>query len=63
MALVAALSLTAAQARAAAYPEAGVTARDVNADSDFTSESLGGYVETWGSLAPHFKRFIDGKDD
>lgn len=36
---------------------------DLNADNGFTSESLGGYVETWASLVPHFKRYIDGKDD
>ncbi|MGA0603331.1 YbjN domain-containing protein [Caulobacter sp. KR2-114] len=36
---------------------------DLNTDNGFTSESLGGYVETWASLVPHFKRYIDGKDD
>jgi hypothetical protein len=35
---------------------------DLNADNGFSSESLAGYLETWGSLVPHFKRFIHGDD-
>ncbi len=35
---------------------------DLNADNGFTSESLSGYVDTWASLVPHFKRYMNGDD-